>query len=222
MLAHVLPYALFAILLTFRETIKLEPAWFTILLYAAPAVCLFIFRKRYTELNLFKASKQEWAYGVFVGLAGIAIWIAPYFLWPEFRASDNVFGWMGQPRRALDPFELSSPFLTCFYISVRSLGYILVTPMFEELFLRSFLMRFLIDANFQKVPLGAYTSFSFFATAVFFSLTHAEWIVALIYSLLLNAALVKTKSFNVCVIAHGVSNLALTAYVFSTASWALW
>lgn len=222
MLAYIVPYALFALVLALKSVAPIDPAWLILLAYGATAVCLFVYKSHYTELSLFRSSKREWILGILIGLLGIALWIAPYHLWAGFQVSNGLFGLMGQTRQTFNPHEMSSSGLFYFFICARTLGYVLVTPVFEELFIRSFLIRYLINPDFKKVPIGAYTALSFFGSAVFFALTHTEWIVALIYALLLNTLLIKTKSFNACVIAHGVSNLVLTAYVFTTGSWGLW
>ena len=40
------------------------------------------------------------------------------------------------------------------FIAVRMLGLVVLVPLIEELFWRSFLIRWLIDPEFQKVPIG--------------------------------------------------------------------
>jgi CAAX prenyl protease-like protein len=92
----------------------------------------------------------------------------------------------------------------------------------EELFWRSFLLRYLISPRFKTVRLGALTPFSFVVTVVLFGLEHDLWLAGMMagvaYTLLLN----RTGNLWSCVLAHAVTNLALGVHVLMTEEWRWW
>ena len=94
---------------------------------------------------------------------------------------------------------------------VRMIGFLGVTPVVEELFFRSFLMRVLIRPDFLSVRLGEYKPFPFWAAVAVFGLMHRpeEWGVALAAGLLYGLYLVRTGSLRGCMLAHAVSNLVI-------------
>jgi CAAX prenyl protease-like protein len=108
-----------------------------------------------------------------------------------------------------------------FYVA-RMAGLVLLVPLIEELFWRSFLIRWLIDADFRRVPIGRVTWFSAGVTSVLFATAHPEWLPALATGLLWAWLLHQTRSLAACVISHAVANLALGLYVIVTGDWKFW
>ena len=74
------------------------------------------------------------------------------------------------------------------FIVVRMLGLVVLVPLIEELFWRSFLIRWLIDPDFQKVPIGQVTPTAAAVTSVMFALVHPEWLPALAHGSTLGVA----------------------------------
>ena len=63
---------------------------------------------------------------------------------------------------------------------------------------------------------------AFWLVPVFFAFVHVQWLTAIVWGLLIAALLVKTKSLGACIIAHGVTNFLLGAYVLYTKEWFFW
>jgi uncharacterized protein len=59
---------------------------------------------------------------------------------------------------------------------IRLLGATLVVPVMEELFWRSFLLRYLISSRFESVRLGTFTPLSFVVSVVLFGVEHDLWL----------------------------------------------
>jgi len=93
-------------------------------------------------------------------VAVFGIWIAPqYFL--NF-APRNV---------GFDPTLLENNSATYWStILFRFLRLVVVVPLVEEVFWRGFLLRFVIDEHFERVPFGKFTWLSFVVVAVAFTL----------------------------------------------------
>ncbi len=155
-----------------------------------------------------------------IGAAVFVLWIAPDLAFPGYRKTilfSNAI--VGHLHSSLGAEALQNPWM----LSWRTLRAIVIVPVVEELFWRGWLMRWLINADFQKVPLGAYTPFSFWITAILFASEHGPyWDVGLITGLIYNAWMIRTKSVSSCILMHAVTNAVLSAYVISYAQWQYW
>ncbi len=157
---------------------------------------------------------------VAVGLAVFAIWVGPDTMWPDYRShwlfENSITGKVASSLP--EGFQLSIMVLV-----FRSIRAVVLVPVVEELFWRGWLMRWLIDSNFQKVPLGTYSALSFFVTAVLFASEHGPfWDVGLVAGLIYNGWIVKTKRLGDCIVAHAVTNGVLSAYVIVAGKWEYW
>ncbi len=108
------------------------------------------------------------------------------------------------------------------FVAVRLLGLVVLVPLIEELFWRSFLMRWVIDQDFARVPIGRVTPLAAGVTSVAFGLAHPEWLPGLITGLAWAWLVWRTKSLSACVVSHAVANLALGLYVIATGDWKYW
>lgn len=61
-------------------------------------------------------------------------------------------------------------------------------------------------------------------STVVFTLGHevSQWPAAIAYGLLMAALWINRKDLLSCVIAHGVTNIALALYIWNTRQWGLW
>jgi hypothetical protein len=110
-----------------------------------------------------------------------------------------------------------------FQFLTKLVGMVFVAAYIEELFVRSFLNRVLIDpSSWEKVPHGKFTALSFTVTTLFFGFAHYRWLAGLIAGTLFNLTYYKTKNIESCILAHIVANSILFIYVAFTSSWTLW
>jgi CAAX prenyl protease-like protein len=146
------------------------------------------------------------------GILVLVIWIVP----------EKYLFQIGQST-AFDPYALGgSQGAAILLIGVRLIGSSLVVPVMEELFWRSFLMRYLINPDFRSVPLGAFTWFSFLGVAVLFGLEHHRVLVGIIAGLLYGFLLIRQKNLKGVILAHGVTNCGLGIYIIVTGNWMFW
>jgi CAAX prenyl protease-like protein len=173
---------------------------------------LWFWRHKYTKDFSSALSFSEVLTSITCGLLVLFIWIAPEG--SLFQLDQKNF---------FDPHGLGSSQTAIFgFLSIRLLGAALVVPVMEELFWRSFLMRYLIKSDFLSVPPGTFTWFSFIGTALFFGLEHHRIIVGIIAGLFYGLLLIYQKNLKGVIIAHGITNLGLGIYVIVTESWAFW
>ena len=165
---------------------------------------LIRYRSMYTEL----ASRRLDGISILIGVVIFLLWVGLEGLYPMFSSADVHY----------DPTIFDTAAFG-FLILVRFAGSVLVAPFVEELFCRSFLMRYLIDSKWQAVPIGAYTLGSFIIVTLFFGFSHFRWLPGILTAVLLNLLLYRTKNLSSCVAAHATANLLLLVYVVCTGSW---
>jgi len=148
-----------------------------------------------------------------VGLIVFVLWVRLEGWYPEI-------GLLGK-RTGFDPSPLPAGWKWPF-VAIRFTGLVLLVPLIEELFWRSFLIRWLVGPDFWKVPIGRVTPMAAGLTSAVFALSHPEWLPALLTGLLWAWLLWQTKSVSACVLSHAVANLALGLHVVATGDWKYW
>lgn len=162
-------------------------------------------------------------WGVVVGVIGIVLWIVVASLQLEQQLVSYLPSWLRPGERvAYNPLEHMSGSGLWGFLLARLVGIAVVVPLAEELFWRGFLMRWLIDPEWEKVPLGEFTASSCAIVVLMFTLAHPEWLAAACYALLLNALLYRSRDLWQCIVAHAVSNFLLALYVLISGEWWLW
>ncbi|MEI6241387.1 MAG: CPBP family glutamic-type intramembrane protease [Planctomycetia bacterium] len=143
--------------------------------------------------------------------------------WVMLATAQREAGWAPDAveRSAFDPFaHFATPVAAWGFLFVRALGLVLVVPLVEELFLRGFLMRYVIDERFWTVPFGRLTLASAAACLVYAAATHpGEALAALAWFSVMSGIATATRRPIDVILAHAATNLALGAYVLATKSW---
>lgn len=186
---------------------------------AVPALLIAYFYRQgaYPELRGFSWSPGGVSADLAVGIALTGVWVAPFLVFASLRPEDTsgfatgVFG-AGNEGLAL---------------AVRMVGFAIVTPIFEELFIRSFVMRVAevfhpLDrsqdpwsGDFRDVPIAMFTWRSFLATVVIFTIGHVpwEWCVAIPWVVLTNLWFYYRKHVMAVVLVHAATNASLLLFV---------
>jgi uncharacterized protein len=127
-------------------------------------------------------------------------------------------------RTAFNPFDaFSSTLSRTVFLLVRFWGLVIVGPVMEELFLRSFLIRYVTNQDdFTAVAMGQFSMTAFWTVAGFSALSHPEWLAAIVYSATYSLLLKNTRSLFATLVAHAVTNAALGAYVLFSHDWQYW
>jgi len=202
------------------------PGLFLAVKVALPAGFFLYFLRRgdYPELSGYPDRPGAIALDALVGVVGGLVWMAPYVVleWakPEFVASWPEWS-LPQPEDAFDP-DMLGPTLAGVALSLRCIGYGLVTPFVEELFVRSFLTRYgaVFDTvrDFRDVAIGTYTRRSFWIVVVFFTLSHVrwEWPVAILWIVGTQLWYYHRKHVGALVVVHAGSNLSIFLAAWAT------
>lgn len=209
MIPYITPFAIYIILSLLGAKFEHGTYYIYPLKTILVACSLIFYRKHYTEL-LQKIKFNSIYLTAFIGILVFLIWIIPEGLYQQL--GDSQF----------NPYIFSNPAIVYLLIFFRLLGAAVVVPIFEELFWRSFLIRWIINPDFKKVQIGQFSWVSFIITTLFFGLEHHRWIVGLIAGAIYNYLLYKEKNIWNCIIAHAITNLVLGIYVLITRQWGFW
>lgn len=161
-----------------------------------------------------KPDKKWLGWSILWGLVLLAMWIIM-----ETKVS---YGRVGS-RTGFDPFtQLENPAFAWVFILIRMIGLSLVVPVMEEIFWRSFALRYATEKAFQTLPVGVFSWGAFAMVNAVFGFSHPEWLPAVIYSAFCGLYLNWTKSLWSTVVVHLVTNLGLGIYILVMRDWRLW
>lgn len=179
---------------------------------ASVAVVLFYFRKSYSEILLSQLRNlRHTTVSIVCGVAVFAAWIQM----DSFTTPLAV-------TQGFNPYLIHDLPVQIFMTSMRLAGAVLIVPLMEELFWRSFLVRYLINTNFSKVTIGQFTWTSFLVSAILFGLEHNMFLAGVMAGAAYNLLLNYTRSIAHCILAHALTNLLLGLYVLATCQWHFW
>ncbi len=186
--------------------------WLYIPKAALTGLILILFWSSYPEIT-FKDLRNYRNLALSAG-SGILI----FFLWINM---DWTLGSQNAPA-GFNPGIFNTEGIKWTMIAVRVTGAVIIVPIMEELFWRSFLLRYLIDSDFTKVAIGRYSLFSFLAVAILFGLEHHYVFAGIMAGVIFNAIYYMTRSIAHCILSHAVANLCLAYYVLTTGYWHFW
>lgn len=213
-LPYVAPFACFLLLIALNDWLRIDPAIDApvrvLIMAAVIRICWP------SNIRLWPAGLPS----VLLGIAVFFLWIAPDQLIPGYRDLWPFHnGVVGQAASSIPSGHLLNPWV----LGWRTIRAVVIVPIVEELFWRAWLMRWLVNRNFERVPLGTYTPLSFWVTAALFASEHGPyWDVGLLTGLIYNWWMIRTKSVAECVLMHAVTNACLCAYVIATGQWQYW
>ncbi|MBC8135564.1 MAG: CAAX prenyl protease-related protein [Fibrella sp.] len=156
------------------------------------------------------------AFGLVAGCVGLPLWLGVSEMTPPLS-------FLGT-RAAYNPFdEIPDATLRTVFLATRFFGLAVMVPIMEEVFWRSFLLRFVTDQDkWYTLSVGTFSPVALAIVCALFGVAHPEYLAAIVFALLMAGLLRFTKSLLACVIAHGVTNLALGIYVLVTGNWKYW
>lgn len=180
----------------------------------ATTAALLIFRKAY-RFGSFQL-RQAWLAGLWLPVALFA-WIGPFYLLSALGLTDVIAAGNGAAK-------------SISYFFLRLFNVVVLVTIFEELFMRVYVMGWLYQAGMQRQEKGwggslldtleqrpfaltrlPLSSFSVFGAALVFAAGHlpVEYPSAALYFLFTTWLYQKGGSLWVCIIIHGLTNLAI-------------
>jgi len=215
-LVRILPFGLFMLLLALRGAAPadsgIDARWIYGLNVVLVGGLLAWLWREYGELV------RQLAPDAGEALLAVAVGFVVFVLWVSLDAP-----WMtlGEPTARFVPVDAAGQLIWPL-IAVRWLGATLVVPVMEELFWRSFLMRWVDNVRFEAVMPQRTTLKAIVLSTFVFTLAHTLWLAAAIAGLAYAWLYVRTGKLWVPILAHAVTNGVLGVWVVATANWAFW
>lgn len=166
-------------------------------------------------IYFWNAYKQEirFSFSWLPVISGILV----FFIWVVFEGMYPQIG-----HSEFNPYDYASGYGVYFIITFRLIGATLVVPLMEELFWRSFALRFAIKSDFKSVPLGQFSWFSFIFISILFGLEHERWLVGIFAGMVYSGTLYRSKNLFDPILSHAITNFLLGMYVLLTHQWSFW
>lgn len=216
--ARVWPFVVFMLLLQLRGWAPvdgswgLDPRWIYGLSVGMVGALLLYWRRDYGELSAqLRPSWPEVRLAIAVGLAVFVLWIQLDAPWMQLAA----------PAAPYTPLDAQGALIWP-QVVVRWIGAALLVPVMEELFWRSFLMRWFQHETFEGVAPQQVGVRAVVLSTFVFMLAHTLWLAAIVAGLAYAWLYRRTGRLWVPVIAHAVTNGALGLWVVATGNWAFW
>jgi CAAX prenyl protease-like protein len=203
------------------SSLPLGPEWvYALRLVLVPAFLVWGWRW-YPALTGPKSPLASIGVGAAAGIAGAVLWAvlrAPF-------AGEAAAPWAG----------------AAFGLRLAAAG--LVVPVFEELLMRGYFLRVALqwdrarlagarnalavtldDRSLLEVEPGAWSPWAVAVSTAAFTLGHhlPEWPAAIAYGLFMVTLWIAQRDLLSCIVAHGVTNVALGLYAQATGQWGLW
>jgi CAAX prenyl protease-like protein len=186
-----------------------ELRWLYGVKIAAVVLVLAICRRHYCELKMFRLPAPGVLLALTVGVVVLVLWLSLGAGWMTIGAAAGF-----------DPTTAGR--IDWALVLVRIAGAALVVPVMEELFWRSFLLRWLDTADFESVDPSQVTFKSGLITSVLFGFEHNLWLAGIVAGTAYCALYMRHRTIWSPILAHAVTNGLLGMWVVGTSSWSYW
>lgn len=214
-LPYVVPFGAVIALLAVRPLLPLAPLAEQILWILVLGATFLLVARPALDLRV-----RNWPASILLGIAVFALWVGPDLVFPGYHSYKLFSNAVTGSIAAVLPESSRGDVAV---LTLRTVRAALFIPIAEELFWRGWLMRWIISHDFAKVPLGTWSLRSFWIVAVLFASEHGPlWDVGLAAGILYNWWMLRTKRLGDVMLAHGVTNACLSAYVVFGGRWEYW
>ncbi|MFD2295444.1 CAAX prenyl protease-related protein [Massilia sp. GCM10020059] len=183
--------------------------WLYAVKISAVMLMLVIFRRHYTEL-------RDARLGLGAAIAALVTGAVVLVLWVSLDADWMIIG-------SPDGFNPTTDGrIDWLMVAVRIFGAALVVPVMEELFWRSFLMRWIDNADFEKVEPAKISLKAFVVTTLLFGFEHNLWLAGIVAGAAFSILYVRHRTLWSPVLAHALTNGLLGVWIVTTGNWTYW
>lgn len=215
-----LPFALFMLLLAARGAwpdeglFGLDARWIYAVSVVAVGGSLVVWWRHYDELR----GQPQWP-GLGPLMVAVVVGLLVFKMWIEL-----TYDWMylEKPAASFKPVDEQGHLIWSLVV-FRWVGATLVVPVMEELFWRSFLMRW-IDRpdDFRQVDPTQVSWKAIVLSSGVFALAHSQWLAAILTGVIYAWLYRRYGKLWVPVVAHAVTNGVLGVWVVLYGNWAFW
>lgn len=213
--ARIAPFAIYLLVLALEGQAhhlftEFDARWLYPLKILLVVGVLATFRLSYTELRGFKFSLSNTALSLAAGVLVFAVWVSLDISWAV----------LGEPGAGFDPRDDGQ--IDWWLAGFRLAGAALVVPLMEELFWRSFLMRWIVKSDFLSVNPSAVTFAAVLLSSIVFGFEHHQWLAGIFAGLVYAWLYRYTGHLMYAIFAHAVTNGVLGAWVLMSGQWSFW
>lgn len=214
--ARILPFAVYiAFLMLGQQLTAAYPQWDLRWLYAvqvgAVLLTLALFARHYVELaGLARVGVRDWLLALAAGTAVFVVWVNLDLPWG--RTGD---GGGFDPSRGDGSLDWT-------LVGMRLVGAAVVVPVMEELFWRSFILRWIAQREFLRLAPAAAGVRALLVSSLVFGIEHDLWLAGILAGLVYGGLYMRSASLWPPIAAHALTNLLLGLWVVGTGSWRFW
>jgi uncharacterized protein len=209
-LVRIVPLGVFAVLTVLQDRLGGEAQyWIYAAKTMAAASLLWLMRRRIPEMG-WRISLEAMGVGIVVFLA----WIGLDGHYPMLFHRPASFN----PAHTFGAGSTSA----LLFLGVRLAGATLVVPAMEEVFYRSFLYRFFLKSDFQRVSLGDFEWRAFLLSGLCFGIGHYEWLPGILCGFAYQGLVCRKNRLGDAISAHAITNALLGVWVVGTNSYYFW
>lgn len=217
-LARVLPFAIFILFLALEDLAGYwlgqshDIRWLYPVKAGLAAAALIALARGYGELHHLPHNRTWlWLWSPAVGALIFLLWINLDFGWLKLGESAGY-----------DPRGTAEGEIDWRLATARLAGAALVVPLVEELFWRSFLMRWIDRHAFLSLPPAAVSLKAMLLSSMVFGFAHSLWFAGFLAGLAYAWLYRASGSLWSAVVAHAVTNAMLGIWVLQTGNWQFW
>ena len=215
---RIAPFALLLAFLAFEQFFPgspwrhaLDVRWITVARGLVVGLVVAIAWRHYSELRPVRLAMPQFALAAAGGLIVFGLWIVLDHGWVVIDQRNSGFTPLDAAGR-VDPWMYGS----------RLAGFAIAVPLAEELFWRSFLLRWIdrkrfLDVNPRTASFGAFAICS-----ALFALEHSQWLAGLAAGIVYTGLYTRTGNLWTSIVSHAITNAALGIWILATGRWVLW
>lgn len=213
--ARILPFGTYIFFIIIGDVLersgigRAELRWLYPVQAGAVLALLAVYWRQYDELHGFALSLTQTLVAIAAGVVVLVLWVNLDLPWMTIG---NAPGYDPRTNGEVD----------WLLVAIRIAGAALVVPVMEELFWRSFLMRWVERAHFQLVDPARIGIKAFVIPTVLFGFEHNLWLAGIVAGVAYGLLYMRHRNLWSPVLAHAVTNGLLGVYVMATASWQFW
>lgn len=213
--ARILPFGVYILFIVLGDVLervgfsRAELRWLYPVQAGAVLALLAVYWRQYDELHRFALSLKQVLVAIVTGIVVLVLWVNLDLPWmtignaPGYNpTTDGRADWL--------------------LVAIRIAGAALVVPVMEELFWRSFVMRWVERADFQLVDPARIGFKAFVIPTVLFGFEHNLWLAGIVAGVAYGLLYMRHRNLWSPVLAHAVTNGLLGIWVMATASWQFW
>lgn len=212
---RILPFGVFIFFIVLGDMLEragIERAalrWLYPVQAGSVALLLAAFWRHYHELHMPLPKPAVLLGSVGAGLLVLVLWVNLDTPWMTVGVSEGY-----------NPSTGGS--IDWLLVAIRIAGAALVVPLMEELFWRSFLMRWVEASDFEAVEPARVGLKAVLVSSLLFGFEHNLWLAGIVAGLAYAFLYIRYRNLWSAVLAHAVTNGVLGVWVVGTGNWTFW